>query len=213
MKRVLAISQRVDSAPLYRERRDGLDQRWATLAQELGLLLVPLPNLAQMTGELLAAVSPAGLILSGGNDLTTPDEEGSAPERDSSERQALLWAESAGGRPVLGVCRGMQAIQLHCGGKLTSVRGHVASRHPLLTLNVESPILLPREVNSFHNFGLTTDILAPALVPVGVAEDGMVEAFRHKHLPWYGIMWHPERECPFQIEDMKTISTIFGVVK
>lgn len=209
MKPVLCISQRVDVVQPYGERRDALDQQWAHFAHEFDLVLVPLANHAASARRVLEAVVPTGLILSGGNDLAVAALPGTAPERDALERECLAWAQAAG-CPVLGVCRGFQAINLHCGGTLSLVTGHVACRHALTAICDAGPINVPAEVNSFHNFGISTSSLAPDIIAVAHAGDGSIEAFRHRLLPWYGIMWHPERERPFRNDDGATLQRIFG---
>ena len=63
------------------------------------------------------------------------------------------------------------------------------------------------EVNSFHN-ALEKE---PSEFEVSArAEDGVIEAIRHKTLPWLGLMWHPEREKEFREEDLNTIKALFA---
>ncbi|HEY9567107.1 MAG TPA: gamma-glutamyl-gamma-aminobutyrate hydrolase family protein, partial [Thalassobaculum sp.] len=65
-----------------------------------------------------------GLIVGGGVDIEsrlygvdTADEWPYDPDRDALELKGLDWAEQSG-RPVLGICRGAQLINVHRGGTL-----------------------------------------------------------------------------------------------
>jgi putative glutamine amidotransferase len=51
--------------------------------------------------------------------------------------------------------------------------------------------------------------LADCLLPLATAQDGTIEACQHRSLPWYGIMWHPEREEHFQTQDLTFMRKLF----
>ncbi len=205
MKRI-GITQRVENIQSYSERRDCLDQRWAAFAFELGFTPIPLPNITpDKVAKLLDAVKLDAILLSGGNSITDLDPTASdvAPGRDAFE-VALLSEALARDIPTIGVCRGMQMINVHLGGGLISVSGHVAVRHPIILLN--KSYQLPKLVNSFHNWGTKADSLAKELEIIAVDSDNNVEAFEHKEKKLLGIMWHPEREDPFNKLDIQLIT-------
>jgi len=185
---LIAVSQRVDCIPTRAERRDALDQRLTAWVTALGGLPLPVPNsLSDGIAEWLAAMQPAAILLSGGNDI------GDSLERDRTEAALLQHAERTG-LPVLGICRGMQMLALHAGSQLVPVTGHVGTRHELQGEEVACG-MLSAEVNSYHNWGLT--ICPPDYIVLATATDGSVEAMRHRELCWEGWMWHPERDAPF----------------
>lgn len=190
----VAVTQRVSIDQAHGERRDALDQRWGPFLAACGLLPVPVPNDAELAVALADRVGVGGLLLTGGNDI------GAAPERDETERRLVAWAEERG-LPVLGVCRGMQMLLTLAGAKLEPVAGHVGVRHPI-GLDGERV-----EVNSYH--GLAARAVAGDLEAWGVADDGVVEAVRHRHRPSVGIMWHPEREASFRTLDIGLVATLF----
>lgn len=190
----IGLTTRLASPAGYDEPLDALSRRWACfLAAALpGVPWTPLPNLEYgLTGH-LDAWGINALILTGGG---TPGQD---PVRDQAE---TLLLDTARDRewPVLGVCRGMQAMQRYCGGGLCPVAGHVASRHPLDA----------REdtVNSFHHFGIRAP--APPLIALARDPQGLVEAFRHPVLPWLGLLWHPERETRPDPRDIALFANLF----
>lgn len=108
-------------------------------------------------------------------------------------------------KPVLGICKGMQLIQVYFGGsliqELPSVKLHYHPDkdifHSTLTrpdsildhLYGRTPI-----VNSSHHQGILHP--APKLQCIQKSGDGITEAFVHESLPVLGLQWHPERLCP-----------------
>ena len=120
------------------------------------------------------------------------------PERDALELD-LLADFTALGKPVLGICRGMQTINVFFGGDLVQDwPGHSAIEGVDRLHSVQNAPSFLRDL-----FGSSTGLMlnfhprgfnfCPALEALQRAEDGIVEAFRHKTLPVWGIQWHPER--------------------
>jgi GMP synthase-like glutamine amidotransferase len=192
--KLVAVSQRVDAFPERNERRDALDQRLITWVTSCGYLPVPVPNgMGGLIRDWLITLQPAGLILSGGNDI------GQYPDRDETELALLSHAREFT-LPVLGICRGMQMMAHWAGATLHEVSGHVRSRHQL---NGQ----ISTEVNSYHNYSLSdcpSDFEA-----IARSEDSEIEAIRHFSLPWEGWMWHPERETEFTQYDIQRIRDLF----
>lgn len=201
MKRI-AVSQRVDIVTAYGERRDALDQAWGRLLHQAGLLALPVCNQLDWLQAYLAVTPIDGILLTGGNDLQVCG--GDAPERDAVERHLLNVAQQQS-IPVLGVCRGMQLMLSVTGETLQPVTGHVS---PEQSITVSGQSI---QVNSYHDWGVKT--VGKAWEIWGVAGDGVIKAVQHRHWPWLGIMWHPERLQPFRSADIDLFRNWFGEVQ
>lgn len=152
----------------------------------------------------------AGLLLPGGGDMEPwrYGQENIAcrdlePERDAAEF-ALLEQFTAWKKPIMGVCRGMQSINVFFGGSLTQdIPNHSqingADRlHIVRCVTKDDPMdfacsLYGEEciVNSSHH--QCVDRLGNGLCVIQRSSDGIAEAFYHKDLPVWGVQWHPER--------------------
>jgi gamma-glutamyl-gamma-aminobutyrate hydrolase PuuD len=199
---VIAITQRVECDERTDERRDALDQRWASFLARSGLLPLALPNRLDAALAVFDACRPSGIILSGGGDLVALG--GTAPERDALEA-ALIARALEFGLPLLGVCRGMQALLHFFGCPIEPINGHVRLTHSL-SWNGQT-----RRVNSYHRFGART-VVEPLTI-VACAADGSVEAVAHRSRPDVrGIMWHPERMAPADALDIRLFQDLFGAV-
>jgi putative glutamine amidotransferase len=221
---LVAITQRVVPVPSRSERRDTLDQSWTTFLQACGLDAIAVPNRHPDPAAYLLRLGVRGVVLSGGGNISGAIGTMSgrpaavveaaadvAPERDVTET-ALLRAAIEHGWPVLGVCRGMQVLNVFHGGRLAPVSGHAGTRHPLsLSPAPAAPQTLSfdREVNSFHDCGIGVDGVGPGLRVLATAV-GSVEAVAHERLPHLGIMWHPERNGPFSPSDIALFRSFFS---
>lgn len=201
MARVM-ITQRVAENSSYPERRDCLDQRWFAFLEKAGILAQAVPNTLTYTQLLFEQEMPRGIILTGGNSLVSLN--GDAAERDEVEKWLLQQAIQYK-LPVIGVCRGMQLIAECFQSELIACEGHAGTRHEIKIDHDGST----RMVNSYHHYGVKK--LDNELQPIAYAMDHTVEACKHNTLPIYGIMWHPEREEPFQDADIELFTMLAGI--
>lgn len=215
MKRVV-VSMRIDEYPDREERRDAVDQDLIRFIFNAGFFPVLVPNsMVEVSVEgwaespymkvfdlgavrnlerFIREVDPVGVVLSGGNDI------GSCEDRDITEQVLLRYALKHQ-LPALGLCRGMQMMGVFSGVELTGVSGHVRTRHQLVGE-------IKRDVNSYHNLGLSG--CPDGFRVLATAEDGGIEAIRSGTLNWEGWMWHPERENPFNVADIKQFQKLFS---
>ena len=168
---------------------------------------------AEPTAEYLPEVNTDydGLILCGGGDVDpkyfneqNDGSKGIDLDRDEAE-MALLRAYADAGKPILGICRGHQIINVFFGGSLyqhipeadlhTSKNG-VDEAH-IITADADS--VLGRlygerfSTNSAHHQAIKA--LGAGLRGVAWWEDKYIEAIEHESLPILGVQWHPERMC------------------
>jgi len=199
MMPLVAVTQRVEIDPKHGERRDAIDQRWIGFLAQCSLTPVLLPNDEAAAVDLLSAIPVGGLLLTGGNNLV--EYGGDTPERDRMERRVLNIARERR-LPALGVCRGMQMMLAAFGVPLRKVEGHVATNHEVDGTGQR------RTVNSYHELAAVGG--AGPLTVLRRAPDGAVEEVSHPTLPFRGIMWHPERNSPFEESDRRLFREFFA---
>lgn len=179
-----------------------------------------------------------GILIPGGVDID-PRQYGEAilpecgnldPSRDRVELQLVKWAIEDG-KPVFGLCRGLQIINVARGGTLWQdlavqrpelakhdyfptagyARQHLA--HPV-TLEPDSKLATLLDgphtvmVNSMHHQGIKA--LGEGLVATATAPDGLIEALELPGEPFIiGVQWHPE---VFEMTDPHTRHLFGGFI-
>jgi len=183
----IALTMRITEAQGYSERRDSLSHDWVNLLEDWGMSSLPIPNGLGDPDEYFDSLDPDLFVLTGG------DDPGKGTPRDLTEKKVLDYAKSTG-IPTIGICRGLQAINLHFGGRLTAIDNHVGCDHAVSVSGAFAEIYgTEASVNSFHEMTIPLDGLAEDLIITARDEDGNIEAFHHGTLPVAAIMWHPER--------------------
>lgn len=204
--KLIAVTQRVDKIESYKEIRDSLDERWIEFLLKCNLIPIIIPNNLEAASKILEKVSIHGILLTGGN--SEVKYGGEAPQRDAIDEFLIEYATKKE-VPLLGVCRGMQSILSYFGENLYETKNHVAVNHKIFNiLNQEKN----RIVNSYHTLSARYDKLSNSdWIDVYISEDGIIESIAHKNYKLYGIMWHPERDNIFNIEDECLFNRIYGI--
>ncbi|TKX30297.1 gamma-glutamyl-gamma-aminobutyrate hydrolase [Campylobacter sp. MIT 12-5580] len=180
----IGITQRLVQNESYFELREALSLEWGVFFKEHFQGFLPLPLSYELDFALYEPFL-AGVILSGGNDLSVFNENELCKRRDIYENK-LLKTCMLKNKPVLGICRGAQLIAHFFGSSLKQCQDHVG-KHEVKDMQEK----LSFEVNSFHNFSIYA--LGQDLQALFKADDESIEAFRHKKLNIYATMWHIER--------------------
>lgn len=145
---------------------DCLDPQWHTFLYNHNL--IPIPNIIDVH------FNADMLILTGGKDT---------PDRIATET-ALFNIALAKNIPILGVCRGAFILNSYYNGMNRVIGGHSKTEH---AIEMEEQTFI---VNSFHTSGI---YLVGDDIEIIATADDCVEAFKHRHLPIWGLSWHPER--------------------
>ncbi|MFN8162188.1 MAG: gamma-glutamyl-gamma-aminobutyrate hydrolase family protein [Solirubrobacterales bacterium] len=197
---------------------------YATAVQAAGAVALLLPPDRAAVGDPDRVLSRLdALLLAGGSDVDPatygaephPETKGTRPERDSFEL-ALARRALEAGMPVLGVCRGMQVLNLALGGTLEQ---HLPDRigHPEHRetpgsfadheVRLEPGSLAARAagaerlaVKSHHHQGVAEVGEGLAVTGWSAPEDEVIEAIE---LPGpgfaLGVLWHPEEDAESRV--------------
>lgn len=157
-----------------------------------------------------------GLILSGGDDIdpqlygetTLHPTVSLVPKARTDFEWAMLGGMMAAGKPVLGICGGMQLLNVWAGGTLyqdvslhpgganthSLNRGMIFSHPARLDQNSWLYQMVNQEniyVHSYHH-QVVRDV-APSFKAVAWSKDGVIEAIESRTQPYVlGLQWHPE---------------------
>lgn len=154
------------------------------------------------------------VVIMGGEDVT-PELYGQTAEypesgnhlRVADERTTELVRESvANGKPVFGICRGLQLINVALGGTLvqhleladghrkTGLEEHEFVSHPVALREGSKlrEMLGQPEVITESSHHQAADALGQNLRIAATAPDGTIEAIEHESAPVIGVQWHPE---------------------
>lgn len=228
---LIGITTHANDAP-HRAELDRLRDQIINGVERAGGLpvLIP-PGLSEPTLRGIF-VRADGLLLSGGGDLA-PSLYGADPSalvdgidsaRDWTELTLVRWALDAA-KPMFGICRGLQVLNVACGGTLYRDIGEYPQAQPHtfypgypfdlrahpIEIAAESHLaqIVARatiEVNSLHH-------QACREIPAGVriaarAPDGMVEALEVPGHPLaLAVQWHPEA-----LPDLAETRALFGAL-
>lgn len=202
------------SEPVVAARKNAL---YAAAVARHGATPIVLDATATDATRRTAFAAMDGLLISGGADIDPArygqDAEGATGmEPDRDELESAAWAAAASrGLPVLGLCRGLQAINVFSGGTLVQhVEGHAgaayghgpAATHPIRidpTSRLAAWVGGERTlvVNSYHHQGVRPADLAPGLAAAAWADSSAgdlvegLEAVDGRFV--VGVQCHPER--------------------
>ena len=197
-----------------------------TRAGGLAVLIPPQQLDAADAARLLTGLD--ALVITGGADVNParyghePGPHTQAPEnlRDDLE-DSLLREALAQKLPILGICRGAQMLNVHCGGTLhqhlPDVVGHDRYRvgdgvfHPE-PMTIESPSLLHSILGESETQGhvyhhQAIDQVGPGLRVTARGFDGTIQAIEIENYPFgLAVQWHPEEN----LEDVRIVEGLMS---
>lgn len=193
----------------YPEQRDALSKDWSDYLTMIfpQAVLVPIVNQPQVVSRIIQDLGIDAVIFSNGGGW---EEE---PQRDEAEKNIVDYCLEQD-IPVLGVCRGLQILNVIFGGKVEkdiskiSRENHAVVKHKVF-INDKFRKLCGKEtitVNSFHNQGVMREGVAGEFAVFANTKAGVVEGFYHLQKLVMAIQWHPERNNPAADFDKKFIT-------
>ena len=184
---------------------------------QAGGVPLPIPSILSEEDFLDMYSRLDGILFSGGGDVSIEYFNGSDhprigevdKRRDTTEINLMLAAVNDG-KPILGICRGSQVMNIALGGTLYThiydqLKGALDHDYPGdLRRTLVHPVNINEtsrsaeifgetllNVNSLHHQGLKD--IAPSLRAVGYSPDGLVEVVEIPNHPYaVSVQWHPE---------------------
>ncbi len=238
MKPVIGVtcSPAEDVRPWATFQKQTVSDNYLDAVAGAGGIPIMLPSRVDDVDRVLDLVD--GLLLTGGADFdpacygdasTHPTTYGVDPRRDAFEI-ALIRGAIERDIPILGICRGIQALNVALGGTLVQdipsqdapqssiahrqyESGH-APHEPSHRVDVTPEgvaadvFAMPSlAVNSFHHQAIAA--LAPALRSVATSPDGFIEAVCHAGPCWViGVQWHPEMMFAHHSEHLRPFQAL-----
>lgn len=139
-------------------------------------------NDAQSAQELLARL-PAGILLSPG------------PGRPEAAGVCVDLLRRRAPVPILGVCLGHQALGVAFGAEVGPAPRLMHGKTSAVRHGGEgilAGLSDPFEATRYHSLEVRERTLPAELEPLAWADDGSLMAMRHRHLPYWGVQFHPE---------------------
>ncbi len=213
----------------YEKRRIYLKEGYYEAIYRCGGIAILIPPTKDIAALDTLVERCDGILVSGGPDIDPKyyGEEISvangeiSPCRDQAEISIIQKALSLN-KPLLGICRGVQILNVVCGGTLyqdifsqikdRSILAHTQKApfgYPTHEVHVEKNSYIwetfkqdKLSVNSYHHQAIKQ--VAPCFHITAKANDGIIEAIEHKEKSFIiGVQWHPEMMWEENPESLK----------
>ena len=216
---ILAITQRYEKCDEEKYFKESfyLSKYFKDIFEELNVLLFPVASTTQL--ETVVGICD-GLIVTGRSIDVNPKYYG---EKVTESRNldvyefedeldfALIKSFHKANKPILGICAGIQSINVCFGGSLhQNIQNHSSKQElKMHTINIEKDSFLEKcyttnkiEVNSFHHQAIKK--VAQGFKVTATSDDGTIEAIEYNNI--LGVQWHPEK-----MEDVEFFRNYFGI--
>lgn len=212
---VLLPGRRAEGGTGVRGPSYATGRRYSDAIHRAGGIALQLPPLALDASRAEDVVSRVDAVLLHGGGDVDPARYGAGSRHETlygidgaldEVEFAVTRAAIARDLPVLGICRGMQVLNVALGGSLLQDLGQILDdreshwdTHHDVALSPGSRTAAalgaaPYRCHSYHH--QTLDRLGTGLTVVGRSDDGIVEAVEHADARWVvGVQWHPEDDA------------------
>ena len=197
------------SIAIVRDPRNDMNKNYCAAVEAAGAKAIMLEW--DSAPEIIQSVD--GIVIPGGVDINPAvygeKNTASVDIDDRLDRFEMFVIGTAlrNKKPILGICRGHQLLNVYFGGTLNQnvdhceihmreahqkdrVHGSTVAKNSFLHQVYGGEELM---INSAHHQAIA--LLSEDFRPVQYSLDGEIEAIEHKTMPIYGVQWHPERTC------------------
>ena len=197
---ILAITERYGLSEKGTEKYY-IDKEFKDIFEKLNVLLFPVSSLTNL--EEVVDICD-GLIVIGSAIDVNPKNYGEQPIKEIHKKTeeidtldfAMIKKFNDVNKPILGICRGIQAINVFFGGSLyQDIPNHKLPRNERHNVKFEKDSFLydcykteQMQINSLHHQAIKT--VAKGFKVVAKSEDGIVEGIENKNI--IAVQWHPE---------------------
>lgn len=198
---ILAIIERIENVKEEEpfNYRYYLTEHYKKIFDELNILLFPIVSIKNL--EKVCDICD-GLIVTGScNDIPPHYYNENAIKEKNYEIDEYILDKTAIGlfskakKPILGICGGLQSINVYFGGSLNQKIDNHDIKNKLHSVNITDNTFLNGiynnciEVNSFHKQSIKK--VASGFIVSAKAEDGTIEAIEKDNI--IAVQWHPEQ--------------------
>lgn len=192
----VAITQR--ELIINGELHEALSTLWNEIAKNCGINIINLSSHDEKLLDKISYFECKAVILTGGGDLLEQafnkndnNNNNQLPIRQQKEIEIINFCLK-NKISLLGICRGMQVLNLFFGGNLVEIDNHVGREVQIMIKNTKYKSLMPNTVLCHHKKGISRDSLAMNFEIIADS-DGSIESIIDEKNKVLGFMWHPER--------------------
>lgn len=214
---ILAIIQRIENVENEKpfNNRYYLTEHYKNIFDKLNVLLFPI--ISEKNIERVCDICE-GLIITGTANDIHPQYYNEEPistknyeiDEFQLDRKVIETFYNAG-KPVLGICGGIQSINVYFGGTLNQNIDNHNLKNELHNIKIKENSFLYKtyhtgniDVNSFHHQSIKK--VADGFDVTALANDGTIEAIENENI--IGVQWHPE-----QMEDFKFFENFIKIIE
>ena len=181
-----------DIKKYYKTYVDILDHNWINYFENKKINYIQFPNSTKLTNNILRTknLNFDLIIFPGGCDINNKKPN---KLRVITEINILKFAIKKK-IPLIGICHGMQLINIFFKGKLSKINDHMKKDKEIYFKNKFLFNKKKLTVKCYHNYGIKEKFIGIGLKNLANDSLNNIEIFEHKKFKILGFMFHPERQ-------------------